>query len=73
MGRNPVPARGRGAAMSRLAPYISQATVEDDQAHYYASVALDEVRGWFHDEGFDRQNLLDLCEEHIDTVTEDDE
>ena len=47
--------------------------VDDDSAHYEASIALEEVLAWFRDDGYDEAALLELCESRIEAVMEADE
>ena len=47
--------------------------VDDDLAHYNAFTALDDVLGWFRDDGYMRVDMADLVAEHVDRVFEDEE
>lgn len=56
----------------RKAPQVSFVDAEDEMAHYAASVALDDVLGWFRDDGYTYAQLREVAEEHVDRVMEDD-
>ena len=58
--------------MSRPAPSVRMVGVADEDAHYRASVALEEVIGWFHDDGYTQADALEKCQEAVETVYDDD-
>jgi hypothetical protein len=55
----------------RKAPHVTLSEVEDDLAHYTASVALDEVLGWFAEDGYTHDQLNELATEHAERVMDD--
>ena len=57
--------------MTREVPQVVTVRADDDTAHYAASTALDEVLGWFQDDGYTYDDLLELCESRIDTLYTD--
>jgi hypothetical protein len=56
--------------MSMAAPHVAFHAVDDDLAHYTASVALDDVLGWFVDDGYTREQMVELALEHVERVME---
>jgi hypothetical protein len=58
--------------VSRPAPHVSFRPVDDELAHYTAGTALDDVLGWFVEDGYSADDLASLCEDHIDRVLSDD-
>lgn len=55
----------------RYVPVVQMVQEVEDSAHYRASVTLDEVLGWFIEDGYTKEDLKELAEGRIDTLFED--
>lgn len=55
----------------RLVQLVDLRSADDDEANYAASCALDELAGWFLDDGFTLDDFIERCEEAYERATED--